>query len=94
MRHILTALELQIFKKKFKKFIGNKNVLTNISRIQAYDSIICRYFCFRLIDLMLEGQSLIDYRNLFSLINMKKKAGSDNSKLSSKIKNNVFVNRF
>ena len=73
MRHILTALELQIFKKKFKKFIGNKNILTNISRIQAYDSIICRYFCFKFIDLMLEGQSLLNYRNLFSLMNMKKK---------------------
>ena len=58
--------------KEIKKFIGNKNILTNVSRIQAYDSIICRYFCFRFIDFMLKGQSLLDYRNLFSIKNMKK----------------------
>ena len=27
--------------KEVKKFIGNKNITTNIYRIQAYDSIIC-----------------------------------------------------
>ena len=30
--------------KEIKKFIESKNVTTNIYRIQAYDSIICRYF--------------------------------------------------
>ena len=30
----------------FKKlFIGNKNIITNIFRKQAYDSITCGYFC-------------------------------------------------
>ena len=28
-----------------KKFIGNKNIKTNIYRIKANDSIICGYFC-------------------------------------------------
>ena len=28
--------------KDIKKFIGNKNVIKNIYRIQAYDSIMCR----------------------------------------------------
>ena len=28
--------------KEIKKFIGNKNIATNIYRIQANDSIICR----------------------------------------------------
>ena len=27
--------------KEIKKFIGNKNIITNISRIQTYDSIMC-----------------------------------------------------
>ena len=34
-----------------KKILGNKNV-TNIHRIQAYDSIMCRYFCIGFIDFM------------------------------------------
>ena len=28
--------------KEIKKFIGSKNILTNIYRIQAYDSIMCK----------------------------------------------------
>ena len=30
-----------IQKKKKKKLIGNKNIITNIYRIQANDSIVC-----------------------------------------------------
>ena len=51
---------------ELKKFIGNKNIITNIYRIQPYDSIMCRYFCFRIIDFMLQGESSLDYENLFS----------------------------
>ena len=52
--------------KEIKKFIGNKNMITNIYRIQAYDSIMCGYFCIGFIDFMLKGKSLLDYTNLFS----------------------------
>ena len=52
--------------KETKKFIGNKNTITNIYRIQAYDSIMCGYFCIGFIDIMLESKSLLLYRNLFS----------------------------
>ena len=31
--------------KEIKKFIDSKNVISNIFRIQAYDSIMCGYFC-------------------------------------------------
>ena len=31
--------------KEIKEFIKNKNIKTNIFRIQAFDSIMCRYFC-------------------------------------------------
>ena len=51
--------------KEIKPFINNKNI-TNIFRIQAYDSIMCGYFCFGFIDFMLAGKKLTDYTNLFS----------------------------
>ena len=51
--------------KEIKKFIGNKNI-TNIYRIQAYDSIMCGYFCIGFINFILKGKSLLDYTNLFS----------------------------
>ena len=31
--------------KEIKKFIGNKDIIINNYRIQAYDSIMCKYFC-------------------------------------------------
>ena len=65
--------------KEIKKFIGNKNIITNIYRIQAYDSIICGYFCIRFFDFMLKGKSFLEYTNLFSLDDYKK-----NHKLISK----------
>ena len=52
--------------KDIKKFIGNKNIITNIYRIQSYDSIMCGYFCIGFIDFMLKGKSLLVYTNLFS----------------------------
>ena len=51
--------------KEMKKLIRNKNV-TNIYRIQPYNSIICRYICIGFIDLMSKG--LLEYTNLFSLM--------------------------
>ena len=44
---------------EIRKFIGNKNIITNIYRIQAYDSVMWGYFCIRFIDFMLEGESLL-----------------------------------
>ena len=52
--------------KEIRKFIGNKNVITNIYRIQAYDSIMFGYFLIGLTDFMLKGKNLLDYTNLFS----------------------------
>ena len=49
------------------KFIGRKNVKANIFRIQAYDSIMCEYFCIGFIDSIFKSKSLTDYTNLFSL---------------------------
>ena len=46
-------------------FTGNKNIITNIYRIQAYNSIMSGYFCFGLIDFMPEGKNPLVYKNLF-----------------------------
>ena len=54
------------------KFIENKNIKTNIFRIQAYDSIMCGYFCIAFIDFMFKGKTLTEYTNLFSPNNFKK----------------------
>ena len=50
----------------------NKNIITIIFRIQAYDSIMCGYFCIGFIDFMLKGKTLTEYTNLFSPNNFKK----------------------
>ena len=52
--------------KEIKNFIGNKNIPTNIYRIQAYNSIMCGSFCIGFIDFMLKGKSFLDCTNLFS----------------------------
>ena len=51
--------------KEIKIFTGNKNIQTNIFRLQAYDSIMCGYFCVAFIDFMLAGKTLTDFTNLF-----------------------------
>ena len=58
--------------KEIKTFIKNRNIKTNIFRIQAYDSIMCGYFCIGFIDFMSKGKSLTDYTNLFSPNDFKK----------------------
>ena len=58
--------------KEIKKFIDSKNVISNIFRIQAYDSILCGYFCIGFINFMFKGKSLTDYTNIFSPNNFKK----------------------
>ena len=44
----------------------NKNIITNIYRIQAYDSIMFGYFCIGFINFMFNGNSLTGYTSLFS----------------------------
>ena len=52
--------------REIRKFIARKKVITNIYRIQAYDSIMCGYFCIAFINFMFNSKSLTDYTNLFS----------------------------
>ena len=58
--------------KEIKKFIGNKNIITNIYRIQAFNSIICRYFCIGFIDFMLKGKNLQSMHFYCLLTNMQR----------------------
>ena len=51
--------------KEITKFIGNKIIIANIYRIQAYNSIISGYLCIGFIDFMLKGKGLLDYTYLF-----------------------------
>ena len=52
--------------------LPNKNIITNIFRIQAYDLIMCRYFCIGFIDFMFAGKTLTEHTNLFSSNYFKK----------------------
>ena len=42
---------------------NNKNIKLNISRIQAYDSIMYGYFCIGFVDFMLAGKTLTEFNN-------------------------------
>ena len=60
--------------KEINKFINSdmtklsslKRIKSNIFRIQAYNSIMCGYFCMEFINYMLKGKTVLDYTNLFS----------------------------
>ena len=61
---LLTLVVLML--KIFQKLIGNKNIQANFLQVQAYDSVMCGYFCIGFIDFMLPGENLIDFTNRFS----------------------------
>ena len=67
---ILKVLELSMF---LKKFVGYKNMKTNILRIKGNNSTKCGYFSIRFIGFMLVGKALIDYKFLFSPYDFEKK---------------------
>ena len=59
--------------KETKTFIDRSlSITTNILRMQAYDSIMCGYFCIGFIDFMLAGKTLTEFTNFFSSNNFKK----------------------
>ena len=51
---------------EINKFIDNKNIKSNIFRLQAYHSIMCGYYFIEFINYMLIGKTLLDYTYLFS----------------------------
>ena len=59
--------------KEIKAFIDRSlSITTNIFRIQAYDSIMCGYFCIGFIGFILAGKKLTEFTDLFSPITFKK----------------------
>ena len=52
--------------KEIKKYIDISRVVTNIFRIQAYDSRICNYFCIELTDFMFAGKNLTESPSNFN----------------------------
>ena len=57
--------------KEIKNIINNKNIIANILRLQAYDSVMCGYFYVGFFDFMFKGNSLTDFIKLFSPNNFK-----------------------
>ena len=58
--------------KEIKKFIENKNVVTNSYRAQAYGPIKYRHFCIGFVDFMLKGKSLVIIQIYFLLMITKR----------------------
>ena len=59
-------------KKFIKESIDKFTIVTNVFRIQACDSVMCKYFCIGFIDFMFKGKNLTAFTNLFSPNDFKK----------------------
>ena len=57
---------------EIKKLIGNKNIIANIFRVKANNSIMCGYFCIGFIHSMLAGKKMTDFTSCFSPYDFKK----------------------
>ena len=57
---------VELIPKEIRIFIDGSITITNIFRIQAYDSVMCIYFCTGFVDFMLKDKTLTYYTNLFS----------------------------
>ena len=57
---------------EIKEFIRNKDIIANIFRVQAKNSVMCGYLCIGFIDFMLVGKKLTDCTSLFSPYEFKK----------------------
>ena len=71
MEHIPKEINKFLRSKELGSAVNN-DIKNNIFRIQAYDSIMCGYFCIEFINYMLKGNTLLDYTNLVSPNDFKK----------------------
>ena len=60
---------------EIKEFVGNKNIIVNIFRVPANNSIMCGHICIWFIDFMLAGKELADFTNMFSSYDFKNSDG-------------------
>ena len=63
---------VQHIPKETKTIIGNKNIITNIYRMQAYDLMMFGYVCIGFIDLMLKGKVCLILQICFLLMILKR----------------------
>ena len=54
---ILELTGVEHIPEEIMKFIVRKEIITNIYRIPAYDSIMCGYFCIGFINFMFNGKA-------------------------------------
>ena len=67
------SFEVEHIPKEIKTLIScTLSIKTNIFRIQAYDSIMCGYFCIGFINFTLTGKTLNNFTRLFSPYNLDK----------------------
>ena len=57
---------------EIKEFVGNKNIITNIFRVQANISVMCEHCCIGFIDFMLAGKTLTDFTSFLSPYDFEK----------------------
>ena len=55
------SFDVEYISKEIKTIIGNKNIQARISRIQAYGSVMCGYFCIWFTNFMLKEKILTDF---------------------------------
>ena len=72
VEHIPKEINKFIDTTKSSSLERDKKIKANIFRIQAYDSIMCGYFCIGFINYMLKGKTLLDYTNLLFPNDFKK----------------------
>ena len=65
-------LGIEQIPKDIKKFIGNKNIIRSIYRIQACNSMMCGYFCNKFIEFMLRVKVCLIIQIYFLLTKMKR----------------------
>ena len=72
VEHIPKEINKFIPSKELGPDVGNKKFKASIFRMQAYNSIMCGYFCIEFINYILKSKTLLDYTNLFSPNDFKK----------------------
>ena len=70
---LFNSFGVEYVPEEIKEFVGIKNIIANIFRVQANNSVMCGYFCIRFIDFMLSGKKLTDFPSIFSLYDFEKK---------------------
>ena len=66
------SFKVEHISKEIAAFINNKNIKTNIFRVQAYDSVMCGYFGIGFIDFMFKGKLWLNIKIFFHQITLKR----------------------